>query len=278
MMEAANFIDNARGNLAYAERMAQKAMQLNPRLADVYISMGGIYIQLGRNVEAIEKLKKGNGMAPNSDWAHDMLGYAYHYTGLIDLAEREYLRSMELNPTSHRVHWMHARMLLYLGKVKEAEEEMRRILANSPDQYKAMAYLGEFLYYQGKLAEAEPILLKAKELSGPKGDDAPLYFLGFLYASQGNRQKIDPKVLSPNREDVIDGDLAYWITSVYSLLGDRSQALSWLRRSMELGNHNYPWFQRDKNFEKLRSDPEYQQIMEQVRQYFERYRQLYGKG
>ena len=91
---------------------------------------------------------------------------------------------------------MHARMLLYLGKTEEAEQEMRQVLANNPDQFKAMAYLGEFLYFQGKVAEAEPLLLRAKELGGPNGDDAPLYFLGFLFASQGHSQRIDSKILA----------------------------------------------------------------------------------
>ena len=278
MIEAANFSENARQNLAQGELMAQKAMQLNPHLADVYISMGALYTQLGRILEAIEKLKKGVSMAPNSDWAQDMLAYAYKYAGLIELAEKGYRRSIEINPTLRRHYWMHARILLYLGKAKEAEEQMRRVLASSPDQYKAMAYLGEFLYYQGKVAEAEPILLRAEELRGSSGDEVPSYFLAFLYASQGDRQKINPKILSLKRGEAFDGDVAYWIGSVYCLLGERNEALAWLRRTVELGNHNYPWFQRDKNFDKLRGDQEYQQMMDQIRQHYERYRDLYGKG
>jgi len=99
-----------------------------------------------------------------------------------------------------------------------------------------------------------------------------------LYASQGQGQRIDPKILGFKRDGVIDGDGAYWISSIYCLLGEKNQALVWLRRSMELGNHNYPWFQRDKNFDKLRGDPEYQQMMDQIRQHYERYRALYGKA
>ena len=60
------------------------------------------------------------------------------------------------------------------------------------------------------------------------------------------------------------------------MLGDKPQALVWLRRAVEQGNHNYPWFQRDKNFEALRNDPEYQRIMSEVRQKWEQYRQLFG--
>jgi hypothetical protein len=43
--------------------------------------------------------------------------------------------------------------------------------------------------------------------------------------------------------------------------GERDAALRWLRRAIELGNENRPWFERDKNWESLRDDPEYQQIV-----------------
>jgi len=71
---------------------------------------------------------------------------------------------------------------------------------------------------------------------------------------------------------VIDGDEAYWLGGVYALLGDRPQALDWLKRTVELGDVNYPWFERDKNYDSLRSDPEYQSIMAGARQRWEAYK------
>src|SRR2546430_6200637 len=41
------------------------------------------------------------------------------------------------------------------------------------------------------------------------------------------------------------------------------------RRAVELGNHNYPWFQKDRNYDTVRSDPEYQKIMDGVREHWE---------
>ena len=67
--------------------------------------------------------------------------------------------------------------------------------------------------------------------------------------------------------DEIDGDGAYWTGGIYALLGEKEHALAWLRRAVEVGNHNYPWFQRDKNYDKLRGDAEYQHIMEEVRRH-----------
>lgn len=216
-------------------------------------------------------------LAPNSDVVWGQLGYVYHYAGLDDLAEKAFRRSAELNPDT-RIHWMHGRMLLYLGRAPEAEQEMRQALAENPNQFKAMAFLGKFLYYQGKLDEAEPVLKRAVELSGNSGDGSPQMMAAFLYASRGQRDKIDPKILKSHPQEVIDGDYAYWTGAVHALLGEREQALAWLRRAVEVGNHNYPWFQKDKNYDSLRGDPEYQRIMEEVRRHWEEYKRAFGSA
>jgi len=38
---------------------------------------------------------------------------------------------------------------------------------------------------------------------------------------------------------------------------NKQDALVWLERTVALGDTNYPWFQRDKNYESLRAEPEY---------------------
>jgi tetratricopeptide (TPR) repeat protein len=223
-------------------------------------------------LEALKTLRQAVAIAPNSETAWDLLGYVYHYTGLLDLAETAYDRSMDLNPTTIRIQWMHARMHLYQGRPEESEEDMRHVLAANPNQFKVLAYLGEFLYYQDKFEEADKALTKAVELGRGSGDQAPALLAAFLYASQGQRNRIDAEVFHIKPEQTIDGDRAYWLGGIYALLGDRTQALVWLRRAIALGNHNYPWFQRDKNYRNLRGDPEYQKIMEEVREHLEQYR------
>jgi serine/threonine-protein kinase len=149
---------------------------------------------------------------------------------------------------------------------------MRRVLAANPDQFKALAYMGEFLYYENKLDEAEKALTRAVELGRTSGDEAPPVLAAFVYASRGQRDRIDPAVFANRPEQYIDGDGAYWLGGVYAMLGEKQKALTWLRRAVVLGNHNYPWFQRDKNWASLRSDPAYQKIMEEVRGHLDQYR------
>jgi TolB-like protein/Flp pilus assembly protein TadD/predicted Ser/Thr protein kinase len=275
-IESANVIANGAQNLAQGEKAARRALALKPNSLEGLLSLGSILTESGRNVEAIQTLRQAMTLAPNSEWAWDQLGYVYHYAGLDDAAEKAYRRSMELNPTTTRIHWMHGRMLLYVGRAHEAEQEMKQALAENPNQFKAMAFLGKFLYYQGKLDEAEPVLRRAVELGRNNGDNSAQVMAAFLYASRGQRDKIDPTILKSRPTDVIDGDVAYWTGGIHALLGEREQALAWLRRAVEVGNHNYPWFQKDKNYDSLRGDPEYRRIMEEVRRHWEEYKRAFG--
>ncbi|HKE31698.1 MAG TPA: winged helix-turn-helix domain-containing protein [Candidatus Angelobacter sp.] len=276
LLECANFRENAAAILLQGEKTARRAVELNPNSVEALLALGFALGQGGKNEEAIPRLRQAVIRAPNSEFAWDLLGYVYHYAGLDDLAERAYRRSLELDPTTPRIYWMHSRMLLYVGKVQEAEQGIRQALAIHPDQFKAMAFLGEFLYYQGKLDEAEPILRRAVELGRSSGDEVPPLLAAYLYASRGQRDKIDPSIFQEKPEDVADGDAAYWIGSVYALLGEKAQALVWLRRTIQLGNHNYPWFVRDKNFDKLRGDRDYEQMLAEIRNYADKYRQEFG--
>ena len=76
----------------------------------------------------------------------------------------------------------------------------------------------------------------------------------------------------------MDGDQAYWTGGIYAMLGDRQRALLWLRRAVALGDVDYPWFQRDKIYDSLRGDPEYQRIMADVKRKSEDYRNEFERG
>ncbi len=274
--ESANFLEGAGDKIAAARQSAQRAIALDPHLPDGWIALGAVYSQVGQNEDAIRTLRRGTELAPNSDFAWDLLGYAYHYAGLAENAESAYRRARTLNPTSRRLRWMHARMLLYNDRSSDAVDEMQFALSiNHP---KALAYLGKFLYYAGRLDEAERVFARAQELTNAENDPAFSHLAAYLYAARGERDRIHPAVFSQRPAGLYDGDTAYYTGGIHALLGEKEQALAWLRRAVELGNHNYPFFQRDKNYDRLRGDPEYDAVLAEVRRHWERYRQLLGGG
>jgi len=268
----ANFFADSGANLARAEVAARNALQINPQSLEGLVALGATYSEQGRERDAIRTMRQAVATAPNYATAWQLLGYSYYYAGLNELAEQAYRRAVEINPAPPQPQWMHSRMLLYLGRTQQAEQIMRQVVAKNPDQYKALAYFGGVLYYEGKLDEAETTLDRAVQLTGNSGDNTAPIMAAFVYATRKKPEKIDRQLLQYRPAEVIDGDAAYWVGGIYALLGNRSAALEWLRRTVALGDVNYPWFQRDKNYDSLRADPEYQRIMAEVRQRWESYK------
>jgi serine/threonine protein kinase/Tfp pilus assembly protein PilF len=277
-LEATNYQENGARNLALAEQAARKALALNPQSFEADMALGAAYGEEGKLADSIPILRQAVTLAPNSTQAWKYLGYIYHYAGLTDLAEAAFRRGRELDPTPAQVYWMHGRMLLYQGKAHEAEEEVRRGLERYPDQYKLLALLGYFLYYEGKFDEARQVLDRAVQVGSAQAEEEPMVMSAMLHAARGERDKIDPRVFRYKPEEVVDGDLSEWIGAVHALLGEKGTALAWLRRSVRVGNHNFPWFQRDKNWDKLRGDPEFQRLMSEVEGYWKHYIELFGQA
>ena len=275
--QSMNFTENGAANLKLAEDTAQHALRVNPQSSEGLTALAEAYSEGGQEGEAIRTAKRALAVAPNNVVALQSLGYSCYYAGLNELAEQTWRRVVALNPVP-QPHWMHARMLLYSGKAREGEEEMRSVVAANPDQFKALAYLALMLYYEGRLDDAEVDFDRAVLLGRESKDDTARMLAGFLYASRGEREKIDPRLLQYRPEQIIDGDAAYWIGGIYALLGERQRALDWLKRSVALGDVNYPWCQRDKNYDSLRADSEYQKVMVGVQQHWSAFKKEFDSA
>ena len=276
-LEATNFQENGAQNLALAEQSARKAMELDPHSFDATMALGAIYGEEGNLADSLRLLRKASTLAPNAPliWKH--LGYIYHYAGLTDQAEAAWGRGRDLDPAAPQVYWMHGRMLIYQGKAREAEEEIRRGLELFPNQFKLLTFLGAALYYQGRTDEAMQALDRAVQVTSRGDDEEPMVIGGIVHASRGDRDKIDPRIFQYKPEEIVDGDLAEWVGAVHALLGEKDLAIAFLRQAVRRGNHNFPWFQRDKNWDKLRSDPEFQHIMSEAERNWKHYTELFGK-
>ena len=270
--EGTNSVEGGAELLKKAEAAAQQALKINPQSTEGLIALGGIYGELGHEADAIRTMRRVLVLAPNSELAWGISGYSYYYAGLNQLSERAYGHMIQMNPAALQPHWMHARMLNYMGRTQEAEQEMRQLLANHPDQFKALTRLAEFLYYEGKLDEAAQTVDRAVQLEEGSSDAGALFEAAVVHAARREPEKINPKLLRYRPEQITDGDYAYYLGGTYALLGNREQSLVWLKRTVELGDVNYEWFQRDKNFDSLRGDPEYQAIMAGVKQRWQEYK------
>ena len=67
-----------------------------------------------------------------------------------------------------------------------------------------------------------------------------------------------------------DSEMAYRLATYFAVEGDSSEALHWLRRAIYLGNENYPWFQINPAWNNLRTNSDFERILEDLKRGFRR--------
>ena len=118
-----------------------------------------------------------------------------------------------------------------------------------------------------------------QELSGiPGADPEETAIVAVLLAAKGDRdaarEKIAPLQL---RADNLAGlshlhHAQYHIGAAYALLGDTRKAVLWLRKASREGLPCFPLFERDRNLDGLRQDPEFAAFMQELKAQAERFR------
>jgi serine/threonine-protein kinase len=194
----------------YEEAIAQynRAIQLAPDNAPVYLNLGGVYIDMGdpkHYADAERMLKKSIALEPSYQ-AFANLGYLY----------------------------------IQQQKYAEAADAVEKALQVSDRDYLvwgnlALAYEG--LKNKGKADEAhsrEIALLEQAAAETPR-DAIVQSTLGLLYAKKKMREKAISRiqsalVLSPDDPNVLEA-----AGQAYELLGDRSQALQNIQKSLQKG-------------------------------------------
>ncbi|MGB7209675.1 MAG: hypothetical protein WBD27_13515, partial [Pyrinomonadaceae bacterium] len=205
----------------------------------------------------------------DSSIGHRDLGGLYNHIGLEDLAEREFQRALEIDPTS---------------QILVGEYRSYYMLLHRPDEFLAVSqkYFPEdpspSLYYmmKGDLVTAKQRIdeFAAKNENRP----SPLS-TSFLLALKGEKkgsEKLVAKVISDinesDRRNTAYHHLTYNIACVYAINGNVPESMKWLRDSAEKGNPSYTLFARDPFLDKIRQSPEFIEFMAELKLEYDKYR------
>ncbi len=171
---------------------------------------------------------------------------------------------VKLNPAERVVvSYNRARIFMYQRRFADALLELDQGAAMEPDHPLIKTFRGRVLYYHGEVEAAakliEEVLEKNPRLDGVR----PIYA---ICLSALGRHAEAQEQLTEQVKDVAaaDHDIAYWLACVYALEGERDLAFEWLERAITLGNENKLWFESDPNWEKLRDDPRFGELMQKI--------------
>lgn len=268
----ATYVMKGMGGISFydeAESACQRALDLDPKLVEPRVTLVYIYMGSGNKPKARDLVEQLRREAPNDTGIRSVAGTLYRLDGRYEEALREWDRQLKINPTEIApVSYNKARIYMYRGDYDSAITEIEAGRAIEPDHPLLKAFWAQILYYMKKLDEAAEIFEDVFEAVPSMRGLLPM--LGMVYYARGEKERAMRLV----DNDVVDAacadhDIAYWLASLYALDNDKDEALKWFERAVDLGNENFPWFERDPNWALLRNDPDYQELLMRLREQHE---------
>jgi serine/threonine-protein kinase len=255
-------------HVMHARRSFDEALKLDP--ASTEANLYRIYMLLSRGEKESARHGIANLLASAAnDWnVHMVAGLALRADGMYDEALQQFSRALKLNPANAAILYNHrARVYHYQNQIELAGDELEKGLALEPRHPLLRTSAGYQQMRLGNLSAAIEIL------EGVVRDDDSLRIavptLALCYVQAGQRERAAALL----KDDTMaaaeaDSEMAYRLASYFAVEGDSSEALHWLRRAIYLGNENYPWFQKNPAWNHLKTNADFERILEDMKKGF----------
>ena len=168
----------------------QKAMHLNPAVAETYRLLGYYYIVTGKKDEAVKILEKALEIDPLSTVINNFLGEAYTMAERYDDSYRIAEKQLEINPTMRLAIEAKGWCMGMKGNWEKALEFFQEVhrLANHP--LKSLAPLGFAFAKLGQKEKALDIISKLEQRQAQEPDMAMDGDLLMVWWALGDREKV----------------------------------------------------------------------------------------
>jgi tetratricopeptide (TPR) repeat protein len=263
----------AKGNewIAKASGNCEKALSLNPDLAEGHICLGKVFNGTGKYDKAVEEFQRAVKSEPGSEDALRGFADAYMNLGNFAAAEATYKQAIALRPNYWAVYsWLGA-FYDAQARYSEAAEMFRKATELAPDNYLGYSNLGGTYILQGRYADAIQALERSVALrpnTEAYGNLGYAYFLmhrfadavttletvkpadrewqnwgnlaDALYWAPGRRaeasrayQTAISLALSKLEINPQAADILAYLADYYAMMEDRPSAFSYLRRALK---------------------------------------------
>jgi tetratricopeptide (TPR) repeat protein len=142
-----------------------KSIQAEPSVADSWIGIGSVLMQLNRNLEARHYFTKAVELEPHEPECWNWLAECLASCGLMEESFQAYIRSLELDSGQQEV-WKEFLLLLIQNQYdNEAEENIIQAIKNFPDDSDFYFMYSAFLFKKGKTQKSLEYLDKGMILN-----------------------------------------------------------------------------------------------------------------
>jgi eukaryotic-like serine/threonine-protein kinase len=245
-----------------AEEAFGKALAIDPNIFEARMLMVFVYLWRGQKQKAWEEVRRARREAPNEPVVYFVKAMLHRLDGEYGRALRSYDRLVRLDPAAHVVaSYSRALVYMYMGQFEETFRQLDN--AGEPDNALVRTFRALGLYYTGR-TDAAALLMADVVEKHPNMHGIRPFMAMFLSAGGKHDEALAQITDNVKRNGEVDADISYSIGSVYALEGLPNDAFEWLERSISLGNANRPCFENDPNWESLRSDPRFAELMKRL--------------
>ena len=214
--------------------ITDKALAIDPNLAEAQAARGLALMVGGRRVEAASAIEQAMALDPNCYQAHHTFARLGFTAGDFELAAKHFLRALEIQPDDYQSPLMLTQVFVSLGRPEEAVK---------------YAKLG--------VKRAEEALRLHPESSRPAQIGAPV--LAYL----GERERAKEWIARALAIDPDDSLVSYNAACTYAQLGESDRAIDLLETCMQrLGTNQKLWLKNDSDLDPIRNHPRYQRLIE----------------
>jgi TolB-like protein/DNA-binding winged helix-turn-helix (wHTH) protein/Flp pilus assembly protein TadD len=251
------------GMMSEAKTTAEKALRLNPDLAEAHTSLGLIAPFLDWNwAEGKKHFERALALNPNYATAHHWYAEAYLMpTGQVDSALSELRTAQTLDPLSPVITTDLGKDLYLARHYDEAVIELRRALELDPHFVSAHNWLSDTFLEKKMYAEATAELEKTKPF---KEDRVYIRQTAYLYARMGRR--VEARRALAKSFDLSRGKKVSMgaVALVYAALGDTDKTFSWLDKAYDAKSSFVTTLKFWSVFDPIRSDPRFTDLIRRV--------------
>ena len=235
---------SAKENFPQAAKAAERALELDPSLADAHASLGFVKLNWEWDWEgAMRELRTAIALNPSHETAHRWLSAFLAGIGRDDEAVPIAQRAIELDPISVLPRMNLGIVAVLAWRFEDAEVEFRRVIEKDPDFVRAYAFLACSLSFMNRHDEAISVARTGVERSNRHA--MLLFAHGIVTALAG---KIDEarEIFTP----ILPELTPFYAATVFAMLQEDSTALDTLEKAPEARSDwmysvgRQPWFRQ----------------------------------